>query len=236
MNERSLLAIDCSTRGGSIAIGSGDGVLAERLLPPGPGASSLLMPELDEAMRSIGLSPRDLGGVVCGGGPGSFTGLRIAAATAKALVRTLDLPLLAFSGLLATAATLRARGRPVAALFDARNREVFAGCWSFAEGGVHELLSPRVLAVDELAAALGTSRPLLCGDGAEAYGEALAADFGEDALVSADVEQQAASPAAGLLWLTAVVPELGGVADPSEWEPDYLRASGAERIAAARAG
>ena len=39
---------------------------------------------------------------------------------------------------------------------------------------------------------------------------------------------------AALVWLTTTVPDMGLVAEPSAWEPEYLRASGAERIAAAR--
>jgi hypothetical protein len=46
----------------------------------------------------------------------------------------------------------------------------------------------------------------------------------------------AESPAAALLWLMATAPEDGRVADAAAWEPEYLRAAGAERIAAARAG
>jgi hypothetical protein len=40
--------------------------------------------------------------------------------------------------------------------------------------------------------------------------------------------------ATSLLWLAARIPEVGRVADPWGWEPEYARASGAERIAAAR--
>ena len=136
-----VLALDSSTRGGSVAVGVHGRVAAERVLPASAGASLLLMPAVDEAVRAAGLSPRDLAAVAVGGGPGSFTGLRIAAATAKAIVRALGVPLFAWSGLMAAAATLRLAGRPVCALFDARNREVFAGCWRFGDGVVEAMLA-----------------------------------------------------------------------------------------------
>lgn len=227
---RPVLALDSSTRGGSVAVGVDGRVVAERVLEATTGASSLLMPAVDETVRAAGLTPRDLSAVLVGGGPGSFTGLRIAAATAKALVKALGVPLLAYSGLMADAATLRGSGRPAAALFDARNREVFAGCWRFGPGSVDVLLAPAILSLDEALVRLAPHHPVLAGDGAVAHADVLRAAFGEDAVVAAPDE----SPAAGLLWLARTVPDLGRVANAATWEPEYLRASGAERIAAAR--
>ncbi|MFL5383321.1 MAG: tRNA (adenosine(37)-N6)-threonylcarbamoyltransferase complex dimerization subunit type 1 TsaB [Longimicrobiaceae bacterium] len=227
-----VLALDSSTAGGSVAVGVDGRVVAERVLPSAAGASSLLMPAVDEAVRAAGLVPRDLAAVVAAGGPGSFTGLRIAAATAKAVVRALGVPFFAFSGLLATAAAHRREARPVCALFDARNREVFAGCWDFADGGVRELLAPTILSVDALIDCVRAGSPRFAGDGAALHAAELEAAFGAGAVLPAADEP----PAAGLLWLAWTDPERGRVALPSAWEPDYLRASGAERIAAARAG
>lgn len=227
---RPVLALDSSTRGGSVAVGVDGRVVAERVLEATTGASSLLMPAVDETVRAAGLRPRDLSVIVVGGGPGSFTGLRIAAATAKALVKALGVPLLAYSGLMAAAATLRHTGRPAAALFDARNREVFAGCWRFGDSSVEELLAPAILSLDDAVDRLAPHHPVLTGDGAAAHADALRAGFGDGAVIVAPDE----SPAAGLLWLARAAPELGRVATPAAWEPEYLRASGAERIAAAR--
>lgn len=225
-----VLALDSSTRGGSVAVGVGGRVVARRVLEPSAGASSLLMPAVDQAVRDAGLSPRDLAAVAVGGGPGSFTGLRIAAATAKALSRALGIPLFAWSGLLATAATLRHAGEPVCALFDARNREVFAGCWRFTGAGAEELLAPSILSLESAVERLQSHHPVFTGDGAAAYHRELA-----DALGAASVVPHGNGPAAaGLVWLASTVPDTGRVADPAAWEPEYLRASGAERIAAAR--
>jgi tRNA threonylcarbamoyladenosine biosynthesis protein TsaB len=226
-----VLALDSSTRGGSVAVAIDGRLAAERVLEPTAGASSLLMPAVDEAVRAAGLAPRDLTAVAVSGGPGSFTGLRIAAATAKAIVRALGVPLFAWSGLLASAVTVRHARRPVCALFDARNREVFAGCWRLTDGKVDEILAPCILKVDDVIQRVRKVSPLFTGDGAALHADMLQAAFGADAVAARGDE----SPAAGLLWLVRTVPETGRVADPAAWEPEYLRASGAERIAAARA-
>ncbi|HEX8245654.1 MAG TPA: tRNA (adenosine(37)-N6)-threonylcarbamoyltransferase complex dimerization subunit type 1 TsaB, partial [Longimicrobium sp.] len=206
-----VLALDSSTRGGSVAVGVDGRVAAERVLPPSAGASSLLMPAVDEAVRTAGLSPRDLAAVAVAGGPGSFTGLRIAAATAKAIVRALGVPLFAWSGLMAAAATLRLGGRPVCALFDARNREVFAGCWRFAEGSVDEILAPCILKVDDVIERVRGSSPLFTGDGAALHAAVLEAAAGAGTVSEHGDE----SPAAGLLWLARAVPRTGRVAQPA---------------------
>ncbi|HVG46314.1 MAG TPA: tRNA (adenosine(37)-N6)-threonylcarbamoyltransferase complex dimerization subunit type 1 TsaB, partial [Longimicrobium sp.] len=197
-----VLALDSSTSGGSVAVAVDGGVVAERVLPSAAGASSLLMPAVDEALRAAELRPRDLAAVVVAAGPGSFTGLRIAAATAKAIVRALGVPLYAYSGLLATAAAHRREGRAVCALFDARNREVFAGCWAFAQDDVHELLAPTIMTVDEAVARLRGESPLLAGDGAALHVAELEAAFGPGSVPPPADE----SPAAGLLWLARTVP------------------------------
>jgi len=225
-----VLALDSSTRGGSVAVGVDGRVAAERVLEATVGASSLLMPAVDEAVRAAGLAPRDLAAVVVGGGPGSFTGLRIAAATAKAITRALGVPLFAYSGLMAAAAAHRRSSRPVCALFDARNREVFAGCWRFGEASADEVLGPTILKVDDVIDRVREASPLFTGDGAALHRGELEAAFGAGAVAADEGE----SPAAALLWLARTLPERGRVAEPAAWEPEYLRASGAERIAAAK--
>src|SRR5207253_4694294 len=99
-----VLGIETSTPIGSVAVGVGATTLAEVTLGERSRHSEVLIPAIDYALRTAGASKSDLSEVVVGGGPGSFTGLRISAATAKALARSLDIPLFAYSGLCALAA------------------------------------------------------------------------------------------------------------------------------------
>ena len=222
-----VLAIDSSTLGGSVAVGVAGRLVAERVLPNEAGASGTLLPNADAALRQAGFGPGDVTALVVGGGPGSFTGLRIAAATAKATVRVRGVPLFAYSGLLGAAAARRQEGRAVCALFDARNREVYAGCWRFG-AGVEEVMAIEALALDALVDRFRAEPPLFTGDGAWMHRDTLAAAFGAHAVTP----EEGPSTAAGLLWLVAAVPDRGRVADPSAWEPEYVRPPGAERIAA----
>jgi tRNA threonylcarbamoyladenosine biosynthesis protein TsaB len=230
--EGPVLALDSSAGVGSVAVGDGDRLLAEAVLNVGPGASSALLPAVDHVLRTAGLAPKDLRGVVVAGGPGSFTGLRIAAASAKGMVAALGAPLFAFSGLMASAAGHWGAGRPVCAIFDARRRDVYLACYRFG-AGVEELIHPTAMSVDEVVERFrGTEVPLFTGEAAAIHGEELARELGAPVVPAL----LAAPRASALLWLARATPERGFVGDPAAWEPEYVRAAGAERIAAARAG
>ncbi len=84
------LAIETSARNGSIALGNDHALLAEATLPPPQRHRVELMPSIDALCREQQLSPADLDRVCVSVGPGSFTGLRIAVATAKMLAMSLD--------------------------------------------------------------------------------------------------------------------------------------------------
>ena len=274
-----MLALDTATAAGSVAVGAGDRLLAEAQFNVGSGHSAALLPAIDWTLRIAGISVADLGGVVVGGGPGSFTGVRIAAATAKGIVHARRIPLWAYGSLLATAATAGGGegDRPVCALFDARRRDVYAACYRMGkreegrgereegmgdrgqgtgdrgQGVIRSPVQPvsatgdrqgrssvvevvmgvTAVSLDELIERFGEAEPpLFAGDGAMLHRREI-----ERRLGATVVPVHRSGPrAAALLWLQRIAPELGQVDDPAAWEPEYVRASGAERIAAARAG
>jgi tRNA threonylcarbamoyladenosine biosynthesis protein TsaB len=228
--ERFLLAIDSSTSRGSVAIGNAAGVLSEIYLTVRATHSSALLPAIDRALRSSSLSPGDLGGVVVGAGPGSFTGIRIAAAMAKGIVRALGIPMYAYSSLLAAAAQASAASGMVCAVFDARGRDVYAAAYDF-RSDVEVLIPPTACTIDDVVERLRDLDALLfVGDGAIRHRSELEAAGGRVA------PPHFGHPGGGaLIWLAVAEPMWGLVDDPAAWEPSYLRASGAERIAAARA-
>jgi tRNA threonylcarbamoyladenosine biosynthesis protein TsaB len=217
-----VLAIDSSTRDAWVAVGMDGRILAAERVTARASASSALLPAVARAVAAAGLVPGDLAAVAVAAGPGSFTGLRIAAATAKGIARTLRVPLLAASGLLATAAAWREERVPVAALFDARNDEVYAGCWRF-DAGVEVRLPVAAMTIGEAMERLGGGPIRWVGDGAALHRSRLAAAFGDGAVPAGD-----RSPAEGLLWL--VERGAAGEVDAATWEPDYVRAAGAVRI------
>jgi len=223
------VALETSTARGSVAVGRGDRLLAEVSLGSQRRHAELVVPALDAALRLAGVERSAIGAVVVGSGPGSFTGVRVAGATAKGLVAALGVPLLAYPSLLALAAGVPSAG-PVCPLFDARRGEVYGGCWRVGASALEVLLAPRVGPAEEMAAAAvaavaegGVGPPLLVGDGAIRYADALEA-------AGCVVSRLPVWPRASeLLWLAEHHGAAGVVGDVRGWQPEYVRASSAER-------
>ena len=217
------LAIETSTPVGSVALGGAGVLQGEIVLGPSVRHAEALLPAVQQLLKSASARPTDLDRVVVGGGPGSFTGLRIAAATAKGLVHALGLPLYAYSGLLVAAASSGLRHQPVCALFDARRSEVYAACYSLG-AEIETLLEPAVLHIDDLLSLVAPHSAVFAGEGAVKH-EALLRGAGATVL-----QEQAGVPRASmLLSLLQDYPARGRVDNAALWEPEYLRGSSAER-------
>lgn len=161
-----LLGIDTSTPAAAACVLRSDGEAfevvspVERLARP-PAHASELMPAVADAMDRAAVGWDDLAAIAVGVGPGTFTGLRIGIATARALATAAELPLRRVSSLAALAAGIEAPLR--LPLIDARRGELFAALFE----GDEKVWPPFAASPDDLAARLGEDgfRPLAAGDG-----------------------------------------------------------------------
>jgi tRNA threonylcarbamoyl adenosine modification protein YeaZ len=99
-------------------------VLAERVTVGARAHGELLMPSVCSVLASAEVSLGDLDAVVCGAGPGPFTGLRVGMVTAAALGDALRVPVYPVGSLDAIAYRAGA-GSPLLVMSDARRREVY---------------------------------------------------------------------------------------------------------------
>ena len=120
-----VLAFDTSSKALSLAILEDKQVLAETMINIKKNHSITLMPAIDFLMGSLDWTPKDLDRIVVAQGPGSYTGLRIAVATAKTLAHTLKIELVGVSSLLALVPE-QVEGL-VIPVMDARRNNVYAG-------------------------------------------------------------------------------------------------------------
>ena len=120
-----VLAFDTSSKALSLAILEDKQVLAETTINIKKNHSITLMPAIDFLMNSLDMKPTDLHRIVVAQGPGSYTGLRIAVATAKTLAHTLKIELVGVSSLLALVPE-QVEGL-VIPVMDARRNNVYAG-------------------------------------------------------------------------------------------------------------
>lgn len=217
------LALETSTRLGGAAIGRGDVLLAESLLSVRATHSETVLPEVERLLERCDLEPRELEEVVVGSGPGSFTGVRIAASLAKGMCAAAGASLRAFSSLAAVAAGTGLPER-LCVLADARGEQLYAAAWEGTPGPEADL-GPTVATLEEVVGSLGGAAGWsFAGWGAVARRERLEEGGGRVL-----PPLHAAPRPAALLRLAAEHPSAGAVADRGTWEPAYLRASGAER-------
>lgn len=139
------------------------------------------MPLIVELLDSGRTSWAEIDRIAVGLGPGTFTGLRIGVATARALSQARAIPLVGVSTLQSLALGTRAhadRFDAVVAVIDARRGEAFAAGWSANEldrPGAGPLIEPSVLDPDRLGALVSSlhARRLAVGDGAIKFREVL---------------------------------------------------------------
>ena len=126
-----VLAFDTSSKALSLAILEDKQVLAETMINIKKNHSITLMPAIDFLMGSLDWTPKDLDRIVVAEGPGSYTGLRIAVATAKTLAHTLNIELIGMSSLLSLVP--RQQEGLLVPLMDARRNNVYAGFYENAK-------------------------------------------------------------------------------------------------------
>ena len=126
-----VLAFDTSSKALSLAVLEDKQILAETTINIKKNHSITLMPAIDFLMASLDWTPKDLDRIVVAEGPGSYTGLRIAVATAKTLAHTLNIELVGMSSLLALVPSQQ-EGLLVP-LMDARRNNVYAGFYENAK-------------------------------------------------------------------------------------------------------
>jgi tRNA threonylcarbamoyladenosine biosynthesis protein TsaB len=174
-----VLGVDTATDNAVVGVTADGEVVREASIGPGPDGrprhSEVLLAEIE---RSV-----DAGGgwgkvdrIAVGIGPGSFTGLRIGIATARALAQAQELPLAPVGSLAALARGIsQAESAPGLALpvFDARRSEAFAALFEDDD----EVWGPFVGAPDELAGRVRglDGAPLSAGSGALRFAEELEA-------------------------------------------------------------
>jgi len=177
-----VLAFDTATPATTVALANGKSFELRDDPPAGqrPHHATRLLPMISDVLERSGVGWQSLDRIAVGVGPGTFTGLRVGIATAQALARAAGTPLVAISTLKALALNARGAGEvpeAVAAVLDARRRQVFVAVWHMDAAGwpAEPLLSARLLAPQELARRLEQIGlgVLAIGDGAVAFREVL---------------------------------------------------------------
>jgi len=139
-----LLAIETATERASVALGTSGADAAHRELAGARRHAAALLPLIQELLGEAGVTLDAVTGLALADGPGSFTGLRVGAAVAKALVQARGLPLWTAPSLLVRAGGVAGPDQTVLALADALRGDVYAAAYRFRGMAIEAVLAPSV--------------------------------------------------------------------------------------------
>lgn len=226
-----LLAIESSAVSASAALTDGGRLIAEYFTDYKKTHSQTLLPMIDEIIRMTETDMGTLNAIAVSGGPGSFTGLRIGASTAKGLALALDIPIVSVSTLAAIACNFTGEKRIICPVMDARRDQVYTALYRFEGGELRTLAEDSAMSVGELTAFLNEKHPgeeiIFAGDGTDRFKDEIATALGDRAFFAAPHLNR---PRAGALAAYAErLFDEGKTVTADDFAPVYLRQSQAER-------
>jgi tRNA threonylcarbamoyladenosine biosynthesis protein TsaB len=216
-----LLAIDATTKTASCAITKNGVLVASTTIYSGKTHSQTLLPLIDQLLKHSEASIVDIKGIIVANGPGSFTGLRIALSTVKALAHPFNTPIYAVSTLRALSYHGKRFSGLVCPILDARRGQVYTA--AFENTAV--VLDPDTWKMTDLLNKLADKRVLFVGDGVAVHKDQILEKMG-DMAVLADCRERL-NTAVGLF--DAYENGFYEMCDYKSLEADYLRKSQAER-------
>lgn len=171
-----ILSIDTSSNICGVSILEDTNLICKLDADTGRTHSENLMPMIDEALKKTELKPTDINLIVCDIGPGSFTGIRIGVATAKAFSDSLDIPCVGISSLEALACKVMFLGY-VCSMIDCKNDNCYFALYEKKDDGLETLIEPQAESVEGALAILSSyyqdtltnTQIAFVGDGAEIY-------------------------------------------------------------------
>lgn len=238
-----ILCIEGSGNVASVAVMTEEKLLAEYSTDHKKTHSQTLLPMADEVLRMTELDIADMDYIAVSKGPGSFTGVRIVASTAKGLAYALNKPIAAVGSLDAMSYNYYGCEDVICPMMDARRAQVYAGLYTFENDengaachkvlkeadalGAAELLDEAI----EVLKKTGKDRIIFLGDGVPVNKELIETKMKEAGVKYSFAPLGLSRQKASSLGLAAFDEvKAGRLVSAEEFAPEYLRLSQAERI------
>lgn len=235
-----ILGVDSSGNVASVAIVENEILVAEYTVNNKKTHSVTLLPMLDEIVKMASIELEDIDAIAISSGPGSFTGLRIGAATVKGLGLALNKPIVSVPTLEALAYNVWSDSGVICPIMDARRNQVYTGIYKLGSSVEMDLgiYTPRIVenivgqeAMDinqliDILNELGEA-VVFVGDGINAFAKELSTKLQVSfQFVPAHINRQRASAIAAL---GSIYFAQGKTENADDHKPEYLRKSQAER-------
>lgn len=224
-----ILAIDSSGLVATVAVLEDEATIAEYSVNYKKTHSETLVPMLDEIKKMTELDLSTIDAIATSMGPGSFTGLRIGAATVKGLGLALNIPVIAVPTVDAISFNMWGYDGLICPMMDARREQVYTGIYKFEKGKhivVKEQCAVPVKEIIDECNSLSENVVFL-GDGVPVYKEIIQKEVKVPyEFAPANMNRQRAS-SLGVLAFSYY--SEGKYITAADFKPDYLRLSQAER-------
>jgi len=224
-----ILAIDSSSLVASVAIVSEETIIAEYTVNLKKTHSQTLLPMIDEIFRMTGVNKKDLKAIAITGGPGSFTGLRIGAATAKGLALALGIGIINVPTINAMAYNYNHCNKLICPIMDARRNQVYTGVFRCENDTLETVMKQCAMSIDDLTDYLNerNEEVIFIGDGIPAFKQIIDEKLTAGHFYARQqLSRQRATTIGAIAW---DMYRAGEIENADLFAPDYLRLSQAER-------
>ena len=230
-----ILSLDSATESATCAIIEDERLLGEITFNYKKQHSIILMNMIDYLLKNLNLKICDIDGFVVSKGPGSFTGLRIGAATIKGLSQGTGKPFISVSSLDALAYNLAYTDGIICPILDALRNNVYAAVYRFNNCSLEKLMDYSLISIDELTDILikYNEKVTFIGDGVLKFHELIKEKLHNSYFAPLSLNLVKAS-SLGEIGLNLL--ENGLKEDIYGFAPMYLRKSQAEREYEAKRG
>lgn len=224
-----ILGIDSSGLVASAALLCGDILVGEYTIHNKKTHSQTLLPMIEAMLKMADFSVKELDAIAVAAGPGSFTGLRIGASTAKGLGQALSIPLIAVPTLEGLAYNLAGVDALVCAMMDARRNQAYYAIYEVNETLPVTVTEPAAAPIEEVIRQVNETarKTIFVGDGVPVFRERLEEELTVSYAWAADSVRY--QKAASIASLGKSYMQRGKSMPAKDFAPIYLRLSQAER-------
>ncbi|WP_097026791.1 tRNA (adenosine(37)-N6)-threonylcarbamoyltransferase complex dimerization subunit type 1 TsaB [Clostridium peptidivorans] len=223
-----ILSLDTATESATCAILDDEKLLGEITFNYKKQHSVITMPMIECLLKNLHLSIKDIDGFVVSKGPGSFTGLRIGAATIKGLSQGTGKPFVSVSSLDALAGAMAYTNGIICPILDALRDNVYTALYKFEQGNLKKVLDHSAISLKELLELIKNKNEDVCfiGDCTDKFKNEILSQIpnARFAPASLNVARASCLGEIGMSLLKAGIYE-----DIYSFAPIYLRKSQAER-------
>lgn len=166
-----ILGIDTSSMAASVAVIEDNTLICEYTINTKKTHSQKLMPMIENMLNLSDLSIKEIDAVAICEGPGSFTGLRIGMATAKAIAHVNNIPVIGVNSLEILAANMNLCDKKICSILDAQRNQVYTGRYQYVDGNLTEIKEIGIQLIEELLDELSQSKEewILVGEAVYKY-------------------------------------------------------------------